>query len=80
MKCVFKTGSLEVRASSSSSPLIMLFEPSRVLDRAQARLLNFLMCDPSKVKVRVCEQPLYIYLKCKYIIYNYIKHNIQYSI
>jgi hypothetical protein len=79
MKCVFKTGSLEARALSSS-PLIMLFEPSRVLDRARARLLNFLMCDPSKVQVRVCEQPLYIYLKYKYIICNYIRHNIQYSI
>jgi hypothetical protein len=52
----------------------MLFEPSRVLDRARARLLNFLMCDPSKVQVRVCEQPLYIYLKYKYIICYYIRH------
>jgi hypothetical protein len=68
MKCVFKTGLLKAQASSSSSlrPLIMLFEPSWVLDRAQARLLNFLMCDSSKVQVQVCKQPLYIYLKYKY--------------
>jgi hypothetical protein len=60
MKYVFKLGSLEARASSSS--LIMSFKPSRVLDRAQARL-NFLIYDPSEVQVQFCEQPLYIYLK-----------------
>jgi hypothetical protein len=52
----------------------MLFEPSWVLDRARVRLLNFLMCDLSKVQVQVCEQPLYIYLKYKYIICYYIMH------
>jgi hypothetical protein len=78
MKCVFKTSSLETQASLSliSSPLIMLFEPSWVLDRARAKLLNFLMCDLSKVQVRVYKQSLYIYLKYKYIICNYIRHNI----
>jgi hypothetical protein len=50
----------------------MSFEPSRVLNKlgstqAQARLLNFLICQPSGIQTRVCEQPLYIYLYGIYV-------------
>jgi hypothetical protein len=71
-----------VKSSGELEPIdnAIRAELSRVLDRTRTRLLNFLMCDPNKIQVRVCGQPLYIYLKYKYIIYNYIRYNIQYSI
>jgi hypothetical protein len=33
----------------------------RARARAQARLLNFSMCNQSGVQARVCKQPIYIY-------------------
>jgi hypothetical protein len=57
MKCVFKIGSF--KTLTNSSLLRMSFESNRELKklgstRARAKLLNFLICDQSRVQILVC--------------------------